>query len=128
MPEADCFALSSQGGHSAQVKMRLLINGVSVPVVQMGPDFLLVDQPLSHPPGPARLSLAVDKNERLWHVHLPHGMSATSKRVAITSVSVVSRGISPGRFLSGPAFEARQSVPWPENCTRVPVAEMRKGG
>jgi hypothetical protein len=49
---------SSQGGHSAQVKMKLLVNGSSILVAQMGADFLLVtdDCPqmmsnLSVPPG-----------------------------------------------------------------------------
>ena len=78
---------SSQGGHSAQVKMRLLVDGSSIPVLQMGPDFLLVDAPINHPPGNASLILQVDQSERRWDVHLPQGISAASKRVAIeTSV------------------------------------------
>jgi len=76
---------SSQGGHSAQVKMRLLVNGSSVAVAQMGPDFLLVDAPISHPPGKASLVLQVDQSERRWDVHLPEGISAASKRVAIAA-------------------------------------------
>ena len=78
------IALSSQGGHSAQVKMRLLVNGGSIPVIQMGPDFLLVDAPFDHPPGDASVVLQVDQSERRWNVHLPDGISAESKRVAIT--------------------------------------------
>lgn len=74
---------SSQGGHSAQVKMRLLVNGSSIAVAQMGPDFLLVDAPIDHPPGTASLVLQVDQSERRWDVHLPQGISAASKRVAI---------------------------------------------
>jgi hypothetical protein len=80
------IASSSQGGHSAQVKMRLLVNGNSIAVAQMGPDFLLVDAPINHPPGSASLILQVDQSERRWNVDLPEGMSATSKRVAIASV------------------------------------------
>jgi hypothetical protein len=79
------IALSSQGGHSAQVKMRLLVNGCSISVVQMGPDFLLVDAPINHPPGDASVILQVDQCERRWNVHLPDGISAESTRVAITS-------------------------------------------
>jgi hypothetical protein len=77
------IALSSQGGHSAQVKMQLLVNGCSISVVQMGPDFLLVDAPINHPPGAASLVLQVDRSERRWNVRLPNGISAESKRVAI---------------------------------------------
>lgn len=79
------IALSSQGGHSAQVKMRLLVNGGSIPVIQMGPDFLLVDAPFDHPPGDASVVLHVDQSERRWNVHLPNGISAGSKRVAIAA-------------------------------------------
>ena len=78
---------SSQGGHSAQVKMRLLINGSSFAVAQMGPDFLLVDAPINHPPGNASLILQVDQSERRWDVHLPEGISATSNRVTIAASS-----------------------------------------
>ena len=81
------IASSSQGGHSAQVKMRLLVNGSSISVAQMGPDFLLVDAPTNHPPGNASVVLQVDQSERRWNVHLPNGISAESKRVAI-AVSV----------------------------------------
>ena len=77
------IALSSQGGHSAQVKMRLLVNGGSIPVIQMGPDFLIVDAPINHPPGNASVVLQVDQSERRWNVHLPDGLTAGSKRVAI---------------------------------------------
>ena len=63
--------------------MRLLVNGSSIAVAQMGPDFLLVDAPINHPPGNASLVLQVDQSERRWDVHLPEGISAASKRVAI---------------------------------------------
>ncbi len=81
------IASSSQGSHSTQVKMRLLVNGSSISVAQMGPDFLLVDAPTNHPPGNASVVLQVDQSERRWNVHLPNGISAESKRVAI-AVSV----------------------------------------
>lgn len=74
---------SSQGGHTAQVKMRLLVSGGSIPVVQMGPDFLLVDAPFDQPPGDASVVLQLDASERRWSVRLPEGISAGSKRVAI---------------------------------------------
>ena len=79
------IALSSQGGHSAKVKMRLLVNGSSIPVIQMGPDFLIVDAPFDHPPDDASVVLQVDQSERRWNVRLPNGISANSKRVAIAA-------------------------------------------
>ena len=80
------ITMSSQGGHSAQVKMRLLINGDSLAVAQMGPDFLLVDDPINHPPGIASMVLQVDQSERRWNVRLPNGISTESNRIAIAIV------------------------------------------
>ena len=76
---------SSLSGHSAQVKMRLLVKGSSISAAQMGPDFLLVDAPIYHPPGNASVVLQVDQRARRWNVHLPNGISAESRRVAIES-------------------------------------------
>jgi hypothetical protein len=77
--------LFSQGGHSAQVNMRLLVNGLSFPVIQMGPDFVLVESPVNHPPVAASMVLQVDQTERRWNVHLPNGISANKKRVEIAT-------------------------------------------
>ena len=77
---------SSQGGHSAQVKMKLLVNGSSIPVTQMGPDFLLVTDAIDHPAANASIVMKVDESERRWEVRLPNGISLGSKRVAISAV------------------------------------------
>ena len=76
---------SSHGGHSADVRISLMFSGHSIPVAQLGPDFLLLDAPADHPPGPASILLRVDQSERRWDVRLPNGISAASKRVAITA-------------------------------------------
>jgi hypothetical protein len=75
---------SGQSGHSAQVKMRLLLNGSSIPVVQMGPDFLILQSATEHPPSDAILELCVDANERRWKVRLPQGISSASRTVIIS--------------------------------------------
>jgi hypothetical protein len=77
--------LSGQGGHSAIVKMRLLVNGDTLRVAQMGPNFLLLDSPINHPPAEAIMVLRVDESETRWPVRLPDGISAGSKRVAIAN-------------------------------------------
>src|SRR6266511_3486506 len=97
-------SLSSQGGHSAQVKMRLLVNGSSIPVVQTGPDFLLVDAPINHPPGNASLVLQVDQSERRWSLRLPDGngisASSSSRQIAIAVNSASGTRIKGPRSLS----------------------------
>ncbi len=67
--------------------MRLLVNGLSLPVTQLGPDFLLVDAPVEHPPADARVILQVDQSERSWGVRLPKGISGSTKRVPIAAGS-----------------------------------------
>ena len=76
-------AVTSNGGHSAQVKIQLLIDGDAIPVAQLGPDFLLLDAPFDYPPGNAGLVLQVDQSERRWEVRLPNGISAASSRVCV---------------------------------------------
>lgn len=77
--------MSSHSGHSADVRMKLVLNATSIPVAQMGPDFLLVDTATDHPPGEASIVLQVDQSERRWKVNLPHGISARSKRVTLAA-------------------------------------------
>ena len=75
--------LTTQGGHSAQVNMLLIINGLTLPVAQMGPDFVILDTPINHPPADASLVLQVDQSESRWNVHLPKGISVGEERVEI---------------------------------------------
>ena len=76
---------SRRGGHSADVRICLIFGGHSIPVAQLGPRFLLLDSPADHPHGPASILLRVDQSKQRWDVRLPNGISATSKRVAITA-------------------------------------------
>jgi len=66
--------------------MRLWINGLSLPVAQMGPDFVLLDEPVNHEPGTGTMMLQIDRSERRWNVRLPNGISAESTRVQIAAV------------------------------------------
>ena len=49
----------------------------------MGPDFLLLDQSIDHPPDKARIFLRVDDSEQNWEVCLPDGMAVGVQRVNI---------------------------------------------
>ena len=76
---------SSHCGHSADVRISLLLNGHSIPVAQLGPGFLLLDAPSDHPPAEASIVLRVDESERRWTVCLLDGISAGTKRVNIVA-------------------------------------------
>lgn len=65
--------------------MRLLVNGLSLPVAQLGPDFLLLEAPANYPPSDACVVLHVDLSERRWNVRLPHGISSGTRRVEIAA-------------------------------------------
>lgn len=67
--------------------MHLVLRDGIIPVVQMGPDFLLVDQACDQPPCEAGLVLRVDQSESRWLVRLPQGLSSQTKRVAIAMVA-----------------------------------------
>ncbi len=77
------FAEPNYGAHSAQVEMRLLINGTSIGITHMGRDFVLLEAPADYPPCDASVFLKVDRSESLWRVRLPKGISKSSKRVAL---------------------------------------------
>lgn len=85
MSSASIFPSANYGGHSARVDLRLLVGGQPLRVTQMGPDFILLAAPTNHPPTDASLLMQVDGRERCWNVHLPHGISASTKRVAIVA-------------------------------------------
>ena len=77
----------TRGGHSAQVDIHLLVNGLTLSVAQLGPDFLFLNAPLDHPPAAASLVMKVDQSESRWNVQLPKGISAGKKRVEIAAVT-----------------------------------------
>jgi hypothetical protein len=77
---------SSYGSHSALVRMRLILNGMSFRIAQMGPDFLFVESPSDHSPGPATIELQVDESQRSWEVALPQGMKAGDERVILAAI------------------------------------------
>ena len=65
------------------VTIHLLVNGSTIRVAQMGPDFLLVDHPVDHGPTEATLVQKIDNSESKWKVRLPDGISSKSERVAL---------------------------------------------
>ena len=48
--------------------MQLLVNGIALPISQMGPDFVLVDVPVDHEAATATIVLQVDESERAFGV------------------------------------------------------------
>lgn len=63
--------------------MALIVNGSTLPIAQLGPDFLLLRGTLSHPPTEATIVMQIDGNERQWTVKLPDGLAEGVERVRI---------------------------------------------
>jgi hypothetical protein len=61
---------------SADVRMRLSANGHVFVIGQLGPDFLILDDPADLPPTEAEVFVSIDGRERRWTVQLPEGVSA----------------------------------------------------
>ena len=59
----------------------------SLPVVQLGPDFLFVGEPVDLSPGEACMVMRVDESESQWKVYLPNGISTATNRVAIMAAA-----------------------------------------
>jgi hypothetical protein len=67
-------------GYSADVRLELSVNGFVLPIGQLGPDFLILDNPPNHAPVDAEIAVWIDDEESRWKVHLPDGISADRPR------------------------------------------------
>lgn len=63
--------------------MILRLGGVEVPVAQMGPDFLILQESFNSPASEGVVTLTVDGVSEEIPVLLPRGIPATSKRIEI---------------------------------------------
>ena len=65
---------TTRGGHSADVRIALAVNGQVFSVAKLGPDFVVLRNPIPHPPAEAELSLSIDGHEERWWVELIDGI------------------------------------------------------
>jgi hypothetical protein len=72
---------SPNTGYSASVEMFLDINGVRHDVSHMGPEFIILAQPVNHPPCEGVVGLTIDGRLRQWPVQLPDGICQAVSRV-----------------------------------------------
>ena len=65
--------------------MALAVNGHVFSVAKLGPDFVVLRNPIAHGPAEAVLSLSIDGNEERWSVELVDGIVADGGDVRIRS-------------------------------------------
>jgi len=73
----------SYGSYSADVQMELSVNGRIFSVGQLGPDFLILDDPVDHPPAEGEIMVSIDGRVRRWRVRLPDGVAVGKVRTRI---------------------------------------------
>ena len=56
--------------------MQLCVNGHVFSIGQLGPDFLILDNPADQPPGDGEIAVSIDGRQRRWGVRLPDGVRA----------------------------------------------------
>lgn len=69
--------------HSADVRMSLHVNGSVLTISHLGPNYLILAEPVEHPPTRAEIAMSVDGQESRWTVDLPAGLSASARRTRI---------------------------------------------
>ena len=74
---------SKSSGYSAHVRMELRVNGHVLRIAQMSSDFLMLKQPVAHPPADAEIYLRIDDSESRWRVRLVEGISTTEAETRI---------------------------------------------
>jgi hypothetical protein len=72
--------------YSADIRMQLSVNGHVFVIGQLGPDFVILDAPVDHPPAEGEITLSIDGRERRWHVHLPAGIKAQHGETVISAI------------------------------------------
>ncbi len=70
--------------HSADVRMHLSVDGHTMSIGHLGPDYVVLDTPIDHPPSDAEISLSVDGSKSRWKVRLIDGLSASQARSRIS--------------------------------------------
>jgi hypothetical protein len=76
-------AILEAPSHSAHVRMELRLNGWVLPISHLGPDYLILKEPVDHPPAQAEIVMSIDGTLSQWAVQLPAGLSVASRRTRI---------------------------------------------
>jgi hypothetical protein len=71
-------------GHSAIVHMQLCVNGTIHPIAQMGLNFVVLQNPIDHPPVDAEIAMSIDGHEERWRVHLADGIKTGQRKTIIS--------------------------------------------
>ena len=80
-----------RSAHSADVRMQLRVDGHTLTIGHMGADYVIVHDPIDHPPAEAELVLSIDADVSRWPVYLPEGISRSVDRIPLALAPYSSR-------------------------------------
>jgi hypothetical protein len=69
--------------HSANIQITLLVADRELRIGHLGPNYVILDDPVDAPLSDAQLSLSVDGTTTRWPIQLPEGISTTRLRTHI---------------------------------------------
>lgn len=69
--------------HSAEVHLWLITEHGAIRLAQIGPDYVIVADPLDLPPCKAEIVMRADNHELRWPVRLVEGIRATDLQTAV---------------------------------------------
>lgn len=72
--------------------MQLCVNGHVLSIGQLGPDFIILDNPADIPPSEAEIALSIDGREKRWAIFLEDGVTAGQKKTRISPCPPASNG------------------------------------
>lgn len=74
-------------GYSAAVRMQMIVDARHFAVAQIGPDFLVLNEPLDASPTRAELVVQIDDSEKRRAIFLPDGVGASDERTRIANAA-----------------------------------------
>lgn len=74
--------------HSADIRMSLHFEGSVLTISHLGPNYLILAEPVEHPPTRAEITMSVDGQESRWTVELPAGLSSRVRRTCILAEAI----------------------------------------
>jgi hypothetical protein len=69
--------------------MELRVDGLILPIAQLGRDYIILASPVDHPPTDAEITLSIDGHESRWPVRLHEGTSVSQRRTRISGCQQV---------------------------------------
>ena len=64
--------------------MELCVNGLVLPIAQLGPNFLVLENPIDHSPVDGEIGMWIDGREDRWRVRLADGIQAAQRKTGIS--------------------------------------------